>query len=184
MSRVGKMPITIPAGVTVEKRVGEVVVKGAKGMLALPIDWRFRVEVKDDQLTVTPSDYNREASHLHGLTRALLSNAVIGVVKGWEKTVELVGVGYRAQGGGREVTLTVGFSHPVKLTAPADTTFTISDNTKITVSGIDKKVVGELAAEIRAVKPPEPYKGKGIRYHDEVVRKKAGKAVKAVGATP
>lgn len=183
MSRIGKMPITIPIGVTIEKKEGEVVVKGARGSLTLPIDRRFLVDMKDNQVMVTAPKNSGEVKHLHGLIRSLIANAVIGVVKGWEKSVELIGVGYRAQGGGSEVTLTVGFSHPVKITASKDTLIAITDNTKITISGIDKKEVGETAAMIRAVKPPEPYKGKGIRYRGEVVRKKAGKAVKAVGTT-
>ena len=181
MSRIGNMTIDLPPGVTLEIMAGKAVIKGAKGMLELPIDPAIKVTVAGSILTVV-NNRGDEAKNLHGLTRALLGNAVVGVTKGWDKTVELVGVGYRAQGGGSEVTLIVGYTHPVKITAPKDVTFTISDNTKIKIDGPDKKIVGEIAAQIRSVKPPEPYKGKGIRYLGEVVRKKAGKAVKAAGA--
>lgn len=182
MSRIGKIPVELPPQVTIVTQGNIVEVQGPKGKLRIPFDTRFKVEVGDTQVMITPVSQATFPKNMYGLMRSLVYNAVTGVAKGWQKTVELVGVGYRATGGGNEVTLTVGFSHPVTITAPVDTTFAIIDGTKITVSGIDKKVVGDLAARLKATKPPEPYKGKGIRYSGEVVRKKAGKAVKAVGA--
>lgn len=179
MSRIGTMPITIPAGVIITQSDHALVVKGPKGTLTLPVDPQFKITISD-QVTIETDDTSMKARH--GLLRSLLYNAVVGVSELWQRKVELVGVGFRAAGGGSEVTLNVGFSHPVKVTAPQDITFTVSDNTKITVSGVDKKQVGEMAAKLRAVRPPEPYKGKGIRFAGEVVRKKAGKAVKAAGA--
>lgn len=174
------MPITIPNGVTLEKSVGMVVVRGPKGNLTIPFDRRLSLEVKEGQAELLLSE--ESLAPLHGLTRAIIANAIKGVSLGWERKIELVGVGYRAQGGGGELNLTIGFSHPVKITAPEGITFQVSDSTKITIGGPDKKTVGETAAQIRAIKPPEPYKGKGIRFEGEVVRKKAGKAVKAAGA--
>ncbi|RJR16068.1 50S ribosomal protein L6 [Candidatus Microgenomates bacterium] len=182
MSRIGKSPISIPAGVTVEKTDSKVLVKGPKGTLTVEVPKELKVAIKDTILTVEVMQSEQNVANKHGLVRSLIYNAVYGVTKGWEKKLELIGVGYRAQGSGRELNLTVGFSHPVKFTADEGISFTVSDNTKITVSGIDKKTVGEVAASVRKVRPPEPYKGKGIRYQDEVVRKKAGKAVKAASA--
>lgn len=181
MSRIGKMPIEIPAGVTFTGQTGEVTVVGPKGQLTITLPDSFAIETKDNLVEVRITKTGVHPSR-HGLLRAVMANAFIGVSRGWEKAVELVGVGYRVQGGDKEVTLSVGFSHPVKVNAPEGISFQIVDNTKITVSGIDKKLVGEIAAKLRAIKPPEPYKGKGIRYLGEIVRKKAGKAVKAVGA--
>ncbi|MEK7165811.1 MAG: 50S ribosomal protein L6 [Patescibacteria group bacterium] len=180
MSRIGKAPIILPAGVQVKRDDNIISVVGPKGTLIVSVDGHIATTITPERLVLSVGSVSFAA--IHGLTRALIYNAVVGVTKGWEKTVELVGVGYRAQGGGNELTLTIGFTHPVKMVAPPFTTFSIADNTKITVSGIDKKVVGEMAAKIRSVRPPEPYKGKGIRYSGEVVRKKAGKAVKATGA--
>lgn len=180
MSRIGKMPIRLPPGVFITTSTGKVSVRGNLGELTLDVPSQIRVQVKDNQVVVGTSGKN--AAHLQGLTRSLLHNAVYGVSKGWQKSVELVGVGYRVQGTANEIVLNVGFTHPVKITAASQISFLVTDNTKITVFGPDKKLVGETAAKIRAVKPPEPYKGKGIRYTGEIVRKKAGKAVKAVGA--
>lgn len=179
MSRIGKMPIIVPSGVTIESGDQGLVVKGPKGELNFKINPHVKIQVAD-QINVEIADDQHKA--LHGLTRTIVANAIIGVSTGWERKIELVGVGYRAAGGGNELNLTIGFSHPVKVTAPKGVTFTISDNTKISVTGPDKKLVGEVAANIRAIRPPEPYKGKGIRFAGEVVRKKAGKAVKAAGA--
>lgn len=176
MSRVGNLPIEIPPGITLEKNQGEIIVRGTKGVLSLSLPTSIDLSVEADKAYVKTK--NKNVKNLHGLIRTLINNAIIGTTKGWEKTVELVGVGYRVAGGGNEITLTVGFSHPVKFTAPKDIVFNIKDNTKITISGIDKQLVGEVAARIRSVRPPEPYKGKGIRYAGEIVRKKAGKAVK------
>lgn len=182
MSRIGKTPIIKPKEVILEITDGQVKITGPKGELNLDLPEFLKIETKDNQILVGVRDKNPELKSRYGLFRSLLQNAITGVNSGWEKTLELVGVGYKAQGGGNELILNVGFTHQVKIAAPKNITFKITDNTKITVSGIDKKVVGETAAEIRAVKKPEPYKGKGIRYLGEIVRKKAGKAVKAVGA--
>lgn len=182
MSRVGKTPIDVPAGVTVTEKDGQVTVVGPKGNLTLLIPDGIKTQLEANKLEIRLTRETGDLGSIHGLFRTLVQNSVTGVTKGWEKTVELVGVGYKAAGGGAEVTLNVGFTHPVKMTAPVGITFKVDENTKITISGIDKKMVGEVAAKLRAVKPPEPYKGKGIRYVGEVVRKKAGKAVKAAGA--
>lgn len=181
MSRIGKTPIDLPSGVVLDQQNGTVTLKGPKGAVSFSMPKNFHIKINENQIELKSQKDDPKFKSQHGLFRSLIANAVIGVSKGWQKTVELVGVGYRAAGGGTEVTLYVGYSHPVKISAPKDTTFEVSDNTKIIVSGLDKKVVGELAAKIRSIKPPEPYKGKGIRYLGEYVRKKAGKAVKAVG---
>lgn len=181
MSRIGKTPIQLPQGVTFEQNSGEAVVKGPRGTLVVPISTRIVVTVENNVISLKSLSESKDDKSLHGLSRTLLDNAVVGVTKGWEKTLELVGVGYRAQGGGKELTLSVGFSHPVKVTATDDIQFTIKEN-KIIVAGSNKKIVGETAASLRKIRPPEPYKGKGIRYLGEVIRKKAGKAVKAAGA--
>lgn len=182
MSRIGNTIINLPANVKVNLEGDQVEVQGQKGSLKLKFPSRIKVVEEGKTLKVTQIDAKYKNDQIHGLFRSLLNNAVIGVDSGWEKTVELVGVGYKALGGGNEVTLNIGFTHPVIIKAPADIVFKVSDNTKVTVSGIDKKLVGEIAAKLRAFKPPEPYKGKGVRYLGEVVRKKAGKAVKATGA--
>lgn len=182
MSRIGVVPITIPETVTINQKGDLVTVKGPKGIVTVSVPESIEVSIAGSVVQVKPKHADALVKNLHGLLRTLIQNAVSGTVTGWEKSVELVGVGYRASGGGRELNLTVGFSHPVKVTAPETITFTITDNTKITVRGVDKKLVGEIAAKLRAVRPPEPYKGKGIRYQGEVIRKKAGKAVKAAGA--
>lgn len=180
MSRVGKSPVIIPNGVTITPKEGVVEVAGPKGILRNVLPQGFSLETKDGilQIRINPQGH----SHIHGLLRTLIYNSIVGVTKGWEKTLELVGVGYRATGSATELILQVGFSHPVKIAAPQDVTFQVKDNTQVVISGIDKKVVGEIAARIRSLKPPEPYKGKGIRYLGEIVRKKAGKVVKAAGA--
>lgn len=193
MSRIGLMPITIPDDVKPEIANNLVKVSGPKGMLEVKLSQAVNIELKNKQLIVSLKKSHwlgeslarrgrLEVKSLHGLTRALLQNAITGVTMGWQKTLELVGVGFRAEGGGKEMTLQVGFSHPVKIIAPAGIEFKIKDNTRIEVSGIDKNAVGEVAAKVRSVKPPEPYKGKGIRYQGEYIRKKAGKAVKTVTA--
>lgn len=182
MSRIGTNPIQIPQGVTVNGISGKVVVKGQKGQLTLLIPESFEIEVTGNSVLVKTEETHK-LKNIHGLFRSLLSNAVTGVTKGWDKDLELVGVGYKVAGGGNEITLSVGFTHPVKILAPNGISFVISDNTKIKVAGIDKKAVGDIAAIIRSTRPPEPYKGKGIRYAGEVVRKKAGKAVKATSTS-
>lgn len=182
MSRIGRAPITVPTGVTCEIQAKSVVVKGPKATLTVAVPDGISVSQKDGVLSVAKSKDDKQTGMVFGTTRSLLNNAVVGVSQGWTKVLELVGVGYRASGGGTELTLQVGFSHPVKVSAPSGISFSIADNTKITVSGSDKKDVGEVSAKIRSIRPPEPYKGKGIRYQGEHVRKKLGKAVKAAGA--
>ncbi|HYK08560.1 MAG TPA: 50S ribosomal protein L6 [Candidatus Eisenbacteria bacterium] len=182
MSKIGKLPITLKEGVTVTVVNNVATVTGPKGTLTFPIPAGITVVVENDKLQVGQELATRETTRdVFGLTRALLANMVTGVSTGIEKKLELTGVGYRAQAAGSDLTLSVGFSHPVKISAPAGTTFTVADNV-ITISGIDKAVVGLIASRVRAVRPPEPYKGKGIKYVGEVIRKKAGKAAKAVGA--
>lgn len=181
MSRIGNAIIEIPNGVEVLVNDSIVLVKGPKGELSYTHRPEVKVEVEDKKVLVKRKKDDRLSRSLHGLTRSLINNMVIGVDKGWVRNLEMVGVGYRAQGGGENVTLTVGFSHPVSVKAPNGVSFAVTENTKITVSGIDKTLVGQVAANIRAVRPPEVYKGKGIRFSGEYVRKKAGKAGKAAG---
>lgn len=181
MSRIGNNPIVLPQGVIVAFEGDMVFVKGPKGDLQTPLHNSIKVDQEEDKLIVKRKRGNQEGRSMHGLMRTLINNMVVGVTIGWTKNLEMVGVGYRAQGGGSSLTLNVGYSHPVKIDAPEGITFTVADNTKLSVSGIDKTLVGQIAANIRAVKPPEVYKGKGIRYAGEYVRKKAGKAGKAAG---
>ena len=179
MSRIGREPITIPAGVTVSVADGNVVtVKGPKGELALAVKSPIEVKLEDAQVLVTRPDDERESRSLHGLTRTLINNNIIGVTQGYTKGLEVVGTGYRVQAKGDSVEFALGYSHPITVDPPAGITFTVEGNNKLTVSGIDKQAVGEVAANIRKLKKPEPYKGKGIRYAGENVRRKAGKAGK------
>ena len=180
MSRVGSAPITVPSGVEVTITDGAVEVKGPKGDLSQTIDPRITVSVDDGVVTLTRSDEERQSRALHGLSRALVNNMVIGVSEGYAKELQAVGVGYRAVLRGSTLELQVGFSHPVTIEAPDGIDFEVPEPTKIFVRGIDKQLVGQVAANVRAVRPPEPYKGKGIRYVDEYVRRKAGKAGVAV----
>jgi len=181
MSRIGKMPIPIPSGVKVNINGGLVTVNGPKGELSRTIPDDMTVNIESDVLTVSrPSDSKKHRSY-HGLTRSLLANMVEGVSKGFEKSLEIVGVGYRAEKTGNKLILRIGYSHPVEITPLPGTSLNVEGNNKIVVSGIDKEVVGEMAAEIRAIRRPDSYKGKGIRYAGEVVRLKPGKAGKAVG---
>jgi large subunit ribosomal protein L6 len=182
MSRVGNAPVAIPSGVEVKVDGPVVTIKGSKGELKRTFSEKVAVAVEEDQVVVTRVDDERESRALHGLTRALVNNMVVGVSDGFEKRLELVGVGYRASLKGKSLELLVGFSHPVDIAAPEGIEIEVPENTKITVRGIDKELVGQIAADIRGVRPPEPYKGKGIRYEGEYVRRKAGKAAAAVGA--
>jgi large subunit ribosomal protein L6 len=182
MSRVGNAPVAIPSGVEVKVDGPVVTVKGSKGELKRTFSEKVAVAVEEDQVVVTRVDDERESRALHGLTRALVNNMVVGVSDGFEKRLELVGVGYRASLKGKSLELLVGFSHPVDVPAPEGIEIEVPENTKIIVRGIDKELVGQIAADIRGVRPPEPYKGKGIRYEGEYVRRKAGKAAAAVGA--
>jgi large subunit ribosomal protein L6 len=176
MSRVGKAPITLPSGVSVDIDGQKVKVKGPKGELLREFHERVSITEDDGVLTVSRSNDERQSRALHGLSRALLANMVIGVSEGYKKELSIVGVGYRAALNGNSIDLQLGFSHPVSVDAPAGITFEVPEQTKIIISGIDKESVGQIASEIRAIRPPEPYKGKGIRYVDEYVRRKAGKA--------
>jgi len=176
MSRVGNAPIDIPAGVDISIDGSTVAVKGSKGTLTKSFSDRVTVAVDEGQLKVTRSDDQRESRALHGLTRALLANMVTGVSAGFTKELQTVGVGYRAALKGAALELQVGYSHPVVIDAPEGVMFEVPDPTRIIVRGIDKEKVGQAAANIRSVRPPEPYKGKGIRYVNEYVRRKAGKA--------
>lgn len=181
MSRIGNAPITIPAGVTVEKAGEVLMVNGPKGKLEIKIQPKISAEVENNQILVKRKGEDKTVKSLHGLTRNLIFNMVKGVSEGWIKNLELVGVGFRAQGGGNKITLSVGYSHPVIVEAPEGINFEVVDNTKIKVSGIDKYLVGQIAANLKAVRPPDVYKGKGVRYAGEYIRRKAGKAGK-VGA--
>lgn len=178
MSRIGKLPIAIPGGVDVKVDGQQVTVKGSKGELKLVVAEPIRVAVEDGQILVSRPNDERESRALHGLTRTLIYNNVIGVTAGYAKSLEVVGTGYRVQQKGQGLELQLGFSHPVNFDAPEGIQLAVEGSTKITVSGISKQAVGEAAANIRKLKKPEPYKGKGIRYADEVVRRKAGKAGK------
>jgi large subunit ribosomal protein L6 len=177
MSRIGKLPIDVPAGVTITVDSSVITVKGPKGELTVPHLSDVTVTLEGTQAIVTRKDDERIAKAQHGLQRALLNNAVDGVTKGFEKKLEVNGVGFRVAGAGQTIEMSLGFSHPVKYTSPAGVTLAVEKMT-IIVSGIDKQQVGQVAAEIRALKKPEPYKGKGIKYADEVVLRKAGKAGK------
>lgn len=182
MSRIGKKPVKIPSGVTATVNNGLLDVTGPKGNLKVQLRPEVKVTIGGSDALVERVSETAKAKSLHGLSRTLVENAILGVSQGWNKGLELVGVGYRAETNGTILTLSVGFSHQVKFPAPEGITFEVLDNIRINVKGIDKQLVGETAAQIRRIRPPEPYKGKGIRYIGEVVRKKAGKAAKAAGA--
>lgn len=178
MSRIGRLPIPIPAGVDVKVDGSAVTVKGPKGELALTVASPIVVTLDDGQLLVTRPDDERESRSLHGLTRTLIANQIIGVTDGYSKGLEIVGTGYRVAAKGENIEFALGFSHPVVVTPPAGISFAVEGNNKLTVHGIDKQAVGEVAANIRKLRKPEPYKGKGVRYAGEVVRRKAGKSGK------
>lgn len=181
MSKIGKIPVKIVQGVEVSVEKSFVLVKGLKGELKVHMPKGITVEVNEDALIVKRKDDSKEAKSFHGLVRSLLNNAVIGVSEGFSKTLILSGVGFRSSLQGNKLVLLVGYSHPVEVEKPEGITFTTAEN-KITVSGFDKQVVGDIASKIRKVKPPEPYKGKGIKYDDEIIRRKPGKA-QAAGTT-
>ncbi|MBU8908602.1 50S ribosomal protein L6 [Desertibacillus haloalkaliphilus] len=178
MSRVGLKPIEIPSGVSVTMDNGTITVKGPKGELARTIHADIKVNIGDDVITVErPSDH-KDHRALHGTTRSIINNMIEGVTKGYEKALELIGVGYRATKSGNKLTLNVGYSHPVEITPEEGVEIEVPSNTKVVVKGIDKERVGALASNIRSVRLPEPYKGKGIRYEGEYVRRKEGKTGK------
>jgi len=183
MSRIGNTPVEIPKDVAITVNQASVVVKGPKGELVLPLSAGITVKHEGTALVASRKRNDTAVKAIHGTTVALLANAVKGVTTGWTKQLELQGVGYRAALTGADVVLNVGFSHQVTVRPPAGIAFAVTEG-KITVSGIDKYLVGQVAASIRDIKPPEPYKGKGIRYVGEYVRKKAGKSAKAVGGAP
>lgn len=178
MSRIGSAPITIPDGVNASVEGQKIMVTGPRGELRLIVRGGAKVEVAGNEVVVKSKKQSKSARSMHGLMRALIANMVRGVDKGWEKKLELVGVGFRAQSGGDRLSLNVGYSHPVEIVAPEGISFQVDENTKITVLGRDKNMVGQVAANIRKVRPPEPYKGKGIRYVGEYIKRKAGKAGK------
>jgi large subunit ribosomal protein L6 len=175
MSRIGKQPIEIPDGVNVAVDPGRVTVNGPLGELTQMVPARIKIEKQDGQLVVTRPTERGDDRALHGLTRSLVANMVEGVTNGFEKRLEIQGVGYRASLRGTALELNVGFSHPVVMDAPAGITFEVPTQNEVVIKGIDKQQVGEIAAEVRDVRPPEPYKGKGIRYQGEYVRRKVGK---------
>mgnify|MGYP000910264007 FL=1 len=178
MSRIGKLPVAIPAGVDVKIQGSMITVKGPKGTLSQDFHDDISVAVEDGHIVVTrPSDDKEHRAH-HGLIRALVQNMVTGVTAGYEKSLDLVGVGYRAQMQGQKLVLAVGYSHPVEVNPPQGLSIECPAPTKIVVKGADKQAVGQLAADIRKVRPPEPYKGKGIKYENETVRRKEGKTGK------
>jgi large subunit ribosomal protein L6 len=176
MSRIGRKPIPVPQGVTATVDGHTVVVKGPKGTLTRTFHRDMRIALDDGRLVVSRPSDGREHRALHGLSRALLANMVEGVTQGYRKQLELHGVGYKAEAQAKGVKLVVGLSHPVQFPAPAGVQISVENNTLVKIEGIDKELVGQVAAEIRKVRPPEPYKGKGIRYQGEHVRRKAGKA--------
>lgn len=178
MSRIGRMPIAIPAGVEVKMDGNTVTVKGPKGTLSRTVHQNMKVEISDAEIIVFRPDDNKENRSLHGLTRTLIANMVEGVTNGFSKELEVNGVGYRAQKQGNDLVLTIGYSHSVVMTAPEGISIDVPAPNKIIISGADKQKVGQLAAEIREKRPPEPYKGKGIKYATEHIRRKEGKAGK------
>ena len=179
MSRIGKLPIAIPSGVDFTVTPDNVVpVKGAKGQLVKAMAKDINIAVENNSVVVTRNNDEKKSRSLHGLTRALINNMIVGVTEGYSKTLELIGVGYRAQLQGRKLVLNLGFSHPVEIEAVEGVTFETPAATKIVVKGIDKELVGNVAADIRSWRKPEPYKGKGIKYDNEVIRRKEGKTGK------
>ncbi|CAM2867596.1 50S ribosomal protein L6 [Saccharomonospora xinjiangensis] len=179
MSRIGKLPITVPSGVDVNIDGQHITVKGPKGTLEHTVPERITVERGEDgALLVKRSDEERESRALHGLTRTLVNNLVVGVTQGYEKRMEIHGVGYRVQAKGSDLEFALGYSHPVLIKAPEGITFKVESPTKFSVSGIDKQKVGQIAAVIRRLRRPDPYKGKGLRYEGERIRRKVGKTGK------
>ena len=175
MSRVGRKVITIPSGVELKQEGNKITVKGPKGQLEREFNPEITVKVDNGDINITRPNDLPNIRALHGTTRAVLNNMIVGVSQGFEKKLELVGVGYRVQAAGKGLTLSLGFSHPVEIEAVEGITFKVDGNTKISVEGINKELVGQIAANIRAKRPPEPYKGKGVKYADEQIRRKEGK---------
>jgi len=183
MSRIGKKPVAIPSGVTVEVKGSTVIVKGSKGELSYEYLPEVTVKVEENKVVVERKDDSADACARHGLTRQLINNMVVGVSEGYEKKLEIIGVGYKAQAAGKKLTLNLGFSHPIDYAVPDGIEITQDEKNKniLIIRGIDKQMVGQVSAEIRSYRPPEPYKGKGVRYIDEYVRRKPGKAAAGAG---
>ncbi len=175
MSRVGKVPVPIPAGVQVQMKDGILTVKSDKGQLEEKIHPNINIVIADNEIRVEKQSDNKVNRALHGLTRSLISNMVVGLTEGNKKVLKIVGVGYRAEKKGKALVLLLGFSHPIYLVPPEGITIEVPENDTVIVSGADKQLVGQIAAKIRSFRPPEPYKGKGVRYQDEYVKRKAGK---------
>ena len=178
MSRIGKLPVMVPKNVKVTLTDNEIKIEGPKGTLSQKLGEKVSVSLTDDKLVVSRADDTKKAREFHGLTRALINNMVIGVTEEFTKELQMIGVGYRAQAQGSKLTLNVGYSHPVLFDVPKGLTVKVEANTNLTVTGFDKQSVGLFASQIRSVRPPEPYKGKGIRYKGETVLRKAGKSGK------
>ena len=178
MSRIGNKPVVIPAGVTIDLKDNTVTVKGPKGELSYTFNQNITLVQNEGEVVFTRPDDSKENKTIHGTTRAVFNNMVVGVTEGFQKELELIGVGYRAQLQGKKLVLNVGYSHPVEFTPEEGIEIEVPSNTKVIVKGYDKQKVGELAANIRGIRPPEPYKGKGIRYVNEFVRRKEGKTGK------
>lgn len=176
MSRVGKQPITVPSGVSVDYSEPVITVKGSKATLTREIHPKVVLKIEDNVITIAPVDESREARALWGLTRSLVNNMVVGVSEGFTKVLEVIGVGYRAEAEGQVLNLALGFSHPVNFPLPDGITASVDKQNRITLQGADKELLGLTAARIRALRKPEPYKGKGVKYADEVIQRKAGKA--------
>jgi len=181
MSRIGRLPIPVPAGVDVSLDGRRITVKGPKGSLTRELPPRIEIERDGDTLLATRPTENKLDKSLHGLTRTLVNNMVVGVTDGYRKGLEIVGVGYRAQKTGEKLVLALGYSHPIEIDPPAGISFEVENPTRLAVVGIDKELVGQIAAKVRSTRKPEPYKGKGVRYSGEVIRRKAGKAGKIGG---
>ena len=175
MSRIAKNPVTIPSGVEVKLSASEISVKGSKTTLAMPVNGDVEIKQEDNVLTFEPKDSSKKSNAMAGTTRALVNNMVVGVSEGFEKKLQLIGVGYRAQAQGKKLNLTLGFSHPVEFQLPEGVTAETPSQTEILLKAADKQLLGQVAAKIRAYRPPEPYKGKGVRYADEHVRRKEEK---------
>jgi large subunit ribosomal protein L6 len=181
VSRVGRLPVVVPSGVEVKIEGSHVKIKGPKGEMEFTFSPQIEITLNEGEVTINRPSDTRDMRSLHGTTRALIQNMVTGVTDGFQKELQLVGIGYRANMQGKNLVLNVGYSHSVEIEPPEGITFEVGDrNQQIFVSGIDKQAVGQIAADIRKVRPPEPYKGKGIRYKDEYIRRKAGKAGKVV----
>ena len=181
MSRIGRLPIPVPAGVDISVEGATVSVKGPKGSLSRDIAPQLTIVREDGTLRVERPDDGKQSRELHGLTRTLIANMVTGVTTGYRKGLEITGVGYRAQLVGRKLQLSLGYSHPIEIDPPEGVAFEVENPTRLAVTGIDKELVGHVAARVRAMRKPEPYKGKGVRYSGEVIRRKAGKAGKIGG---